>query len=539
MSPSMNSLLALLFSCLSAWLLHLIYKTYTHRKWFQDKPGPPHSLLWGHLKVMGDAAATMPPNTHPQAYMTSIAQKYDLEGIFYLDLYPASVSMVVLTEPTLMDHIAITKPLRVHPMAEELLSPMLGTNIIAAANGAVWKMLHKAMAPAFNWGHVRGLTGLFVEETLEFRRALDKLAESEELFSMEDVSAKLVFDIIARVVFNYSLHAQTKGSQVLEDLRQMVKLAENAAFSWSPVDKVKTWFARRKVLGRLNPEIEGKLKERFELLKEEGVVPSRKDAPSILDLMLRDKLASGETTLLGADVELLVANIKGLLVGGHGTSTDTLCFIYILLSTHPDVLSTIREEHSKVFAENIEDTIAIFQENPSKLAELEYTSAVIKETLRLFPVGYGVREAPDGYTVTYNHKTYPLDHDLMVVSCSHTLHYNPQIYPSPTTFNPSRFIDPTDPNTKNCFRTFGRGSRACLGQNMAIEELKVILLLTVREYDFLFEKEEQVIGSDNGGKRRTEWTNLDEVYGDVVFQELGLEARPRGGVMMRVRKVGR
>lgn len=36
---------------------------------------------------------------------------------------------------------------------------------------------------------------------------------------------------------------------------------------------------------------------------------------------------------------------------------------------------------------------------------------------------------------------------------------------------------------------------------------------------------------------RVRYTGSDKVYGDVVFQELGLDAKPRGGMMLKVKEV--
>jgi cytochrome P450 len=300
---------------------------------------------------MGEVAATMPPNMHPQAYLTAIAQKYDLKGIFYIDLWPIADSQVVLTDPELMNQVTLTKPLRVHPLADDFLGPIVGRNSIATSNGLVWKKTHNAMAPAFSWSNIRNLSGLMTDETMHFRESLDCLAESGEVFSMEDTTARLVFDIIARIVFNFSLQAQTKGSAYLNDLREMIELSE-AQLSWSPLVKLKSLLRRQFVLRRLHSSITCQIKDRLGLLKREGIVPSRKDPYSILDLMLREQLqedgrerkgkraedlapenlslllskyASQATVATLAD--LFLNSIKGLLVGGHGTTTDTLCVL--------------------------------------------------------------------------------------------------------------------------------------------------------------------------------------------------------------------
>ena len=221
----------------------------------------------------------------------------------------------------------------------------------------------------------------------------------------------------------------------------------------------------------------------------------------------------------------------------------------MLLSKAPAVLQKLRDEHSSVFHPDFNITLDILLNSPQKLNELEYTEAVIKETLRLFPVGFGIKEAPTGFAITlyshhakvltrdfsatipYNGHNYPIDNGLQVVANAHNLHYNSDYYSNPATFQPERFIDlSTSTIANNCFRTFSRGPRACLGRNLAVDELKVILLMTAREYEF------ECAGLKPNEKPKMEYTALDQVFGDIVFQELALEAKPRGGMMMRVSK---
>lgn len=58
---------------------------------------------------MGEAAALCPPNCHPQIYLTAIAQKYNLKGIFYVDLWPVADPQVIVTDVDLMDQIHVKR----------------------------------------------------------------------------------------------------------------------------------------------------------------------------------------------------------------------------------------------------------------------------------------------------------------------------------------------------------------------------------------------------------------------------------------------
>jgi hypothetical protein len=138
----------------------------------------------------------------------------------------------------------------------------------------------------------------------------------------------------------------------------------------------------------------------------------------------------------------------------------------------------------------------------------------------------------DSATLTYNGQTFPIDNNLAVIGLANHLHYNPEVYPNPSKFDPERFMG-DDPVPRNAFRTFGRGARACLGQNLAIEELRVILLFTIRDYNF------ECANLKPNASPRVQYTSLDTIFGDIIFQELALEARPRGGMRMTVSKTTR
>lgn len=202
----------------------------------------------------------------------------------------------------------------------------------------------------------------------------------------------------------------------------------------------------------------------------------------------------------------------------------------MLLSKSPDAVTKLRSEMDQIFDKDHSRTVELLLASPGQLQSLAYTEAVIKESLRLFPVGFGTRVADPGSTLTYNNRVFPIDNNLAICLSGHDIHYNPKYFDEPTRFNPDRWLDPEKAPSPSYFRTFGRGPRGCLGQNLAMNELKIILIMTIRDYDF------ECAGLKPSAKPKISWTDLDTVYGDIIFQELGLEAKPRGGMMMTVKK---
>jgi cytochrome P450 len=204
----------------------------------------------------------------------------------------------------------------------------------------------------------------------------------------------------------------------------------------------------------------------------------------------------------------------------------------MLLSKHPQVVQKLRDEHTAVFSPDFETTVAQLQEKPYKLNELTYTTAVIRETLRLFPVGFGPKQAAPGATITAARegRIYPIDRGLCIIPLQHHMHYSPSYFEHPTVFKPERFLD-GEIMARGTMRAFSRGPRGCAGQELAVDELRIILLVTVRDFDF------EYVHMEPNEEARAKYTELDKTFGDVVFQELGMEAKPRGGMTMKVREV--
>jgi len=79
---------------------------------------------------------------------------------------------------------------------------------------------------------------------------------------------------------------------------------------------------------------------------------------------------------------------------------------------------------------------------------------------------------------------------IPVSMTAYDIHMNPSIYPSPNTFNPSRWVETKSEKHRldKYLVPFTKGSRACVGINLAYAELYLTIAIVFRRCDFeLFE----------------------------------------------------
>jgi cytochrome P450 len=226
-------------------------------------------------------------------------------------------------------------------------------------------------------------------------------------------------------------------------------------------------------------------------------------------------------------LDKVVNNIKMFLFAGHDTTATTLAYSYFELYNHPAKLELLRAEHDAVLGSDVSQAVSRLTAEPALLNQMPYTLAVIKETLRLWPVVGTVRIGSKGFTLT-NPETgvqYPAE-SFMLFGCSAAVHRNPYFWPEPDSFIPERWTvrdenDPLHP-VKNAFRPWEQGPRNCIGQELASLELRLILALTVREFDMEARYPEDA-ETFMGGK-----------HYQVQPPEV-ITAHPKGGMPMRIK----
>lgn len=240
----------------------------------------------------------------------------------------------------------------------------------------------------------------------------------------------------------------------------------------------------------INMEIDKRFEER-DPSSGKSTKKSPKRNRSIVSLALDQYLENGtqiNSSSRKAFKEIAIPQLRLFLYAGHDTTSSTLLYSYYLLSKHSEILAKVRDEHNEVFGTDYSTphTHNTICENPNLLNQIPYTIAVIKEVLRLFPPSASLREGrPDLVLVDDEGHRYPTE-NCNIWTLNLVLHHNPKVFVKPEEFLPERWLvgleDPLYP-AKGSWRPFEWGPRSCIGQTLALLELRVALVMTLRKFD--------------------------------------------------------
>ena len=92
----------------------------------------------------------------------------------------------------------------------------------------------------------------------------------------------------------------------------------------------------------------------------------------------------------------LMSNLKVLMLAGFETTSAILCWMFKELQDNPECMAKVRAEHDQVLGADPAKAAEILRESPQLLNSLPYTQAVVRETLRMYPLTFAIREGSPG-----------------------------------------------------------------------------------------------------------------------------------------------
>jgi cytochrome P450 len=183
------------------------------------------------------------------------------------------------------------------------------------------------------------------------------------------------------------------------------------------------------------------------------------------------------------------SHLKMFLFAGHETTASTLSFVYNTLYSRPEKLARIRAEHDAVLGTDLAQTAKRLADDPQLLNQLPYTSACIKETLRLWPPAGTARDGQPNLFLRHPEtgKRFPTE-GWFLFGCSFAYQRSPKFWPRVSEFLPERWLAEEGDelyvsSKRGAYRPFELGPRNCIGQELVQAEIRAILAMTLRDFD--------------------------------------------------------
>ncbi|KAI4206164.1 MAG: hypothetical protein LQ348_001050 [Seirophora lacunosa] len=381
------------------------------------------------------------------------------------------------------------------------------------------RMRRSALNPFFSKQQVLRLEPVINENISKLCRRLNEYKGAGTTVNLNCAYAALAGDIVTQYCFarSYAVLDEPDFAPHWEDVNVRITQFGHLFNHFPSLIKVLRKIPPR-IMSAGNPVLKQFFDREIQLGQQISAIKSGKNSAKnsnqktiFHDLIYNSKLPPTELT-----IKRLQEEGTGIIAAGSVTTARTLYLISYYLILRPDVLARLQQEldEKEIFA-------AYPERRPSwvDLEKLPYLTAVLREGLRL---AYGVvhrlaRVFPD-HVFTYDGWSIPPGTPISFSICD--LHENPDIFPEPQKFDPERWLA-TDPETRKRFEQswwpFSKGSRNCIGLNLAWAELYLTVATVFRRggIDFeLFETTEKDVlyqrdfgapqGDDMGSSRLLE-----------------------------------
>ncbi|BBN02825.1 protein MpCYP829-like11 [Marchantia polymorpha subsp. ruderalis] len=447
-SWSMHSVAALVF----LYILLKDFKRIRHKSG-RRPPGPPSLPLIGHFHHLLFGL--------PHHSLSKIADKYG--PIVWLDL--GSVSVVVVSSSDMareilktQDHIFASRP-------AVLLGDMLfakGEDLLFSPLNDNFRLMRRVVSTQlFSQQRIDSFQDLRRESAFKMMQTAFEEGHANRHISLSDLMHEQFMSMTTRMLYGMDGHAQTQ--QLLEIVRDLTHTG---------------WFVIEEYFPLLKPfDPSGEVKRLKKLGQKYFDLMD-----SIIDQRLKEisnSKSNREENFL--DVLLAMSNftrlqVKGLLLdnifGGSDTSPDTIVWAITELLRHPNTMERLQNELDDVIGKE-----RLVEE--ADLNKLEYLQAVVKETLRLHPVG--VLGTPHFSTEATKVAGYDIPASTRVMVNFYAIARDPKVWENPLKFDPSRFlISPVDVKGQHYgVLPFSSGRRKCPGMNLALVSVAYNIALLV------------------------------------------------------------
>ncbi|XP_038685634.1 beta-amyrin 11-oxidase-like [Tripterygium wilfordii] len=339
------------------------------------------------------------------------------------------------------------------------LPELIGKRSIATIDGVEHKRLRKLTTAPINGHEALSMYIEYMEDVV--MDSLDELSSMNKPVELLTELKRATFKVVTNIFFG------PEGFQFLEPLTKLFHALSKGIFAAHVNLPGFSYYKALKARDKLVRIVDNTIEDRKVRNKSIDFTKAKK---SMLDLLLEVEGEDGERM----DNITIIDLLGSILITGHETTAIATMWLLLFLDENPQVYQKLKEEQEEIISKRPSTQKGLTM---AEIKKMSYTDKVIQEVLRRANVGVGAfREAVNdvklnGYTIPKRWKVFIM---------FRTIHLDPEIYPNPTAFNPSRW---DNKNIKaGAYVPFGLGSRICPGNELAKTEMFVFLHCFVLNY---------------------------------------------------------
>lgn len=338
---------------------------------------------------------------------------------------------------------------------------IIGRNGLLSSEGPYWQRQRRMLNPFFTQRSIKQFYKDIEAANQSLEMKWKKHAEKGDSFDICHDMFTLSLDVVGRSLFNLELPSFQadiqRWSKVFFDFLTRI-----------PVPIIsELWFP-----SPINIKLKKALTE-FDSLCHK-IIEDRRSTPNPPDDFLQKLLTiKNEETQQGMTDQEITEELLSFILAGHETTSHTLSWTWYWLAMNPACYRKVEQELEKI---DLDDHPEF-----SKMTDLKYTAAAIKEALRLSPTIPVLSRAATEDTELGNTKIKKGD---MVLICLHTLHRHPKYWDDPLSYQPERFLNEESEKNrhKHAYIPFGGGPRFCIGNNFAMLEMIYTLSYMMKRF---------------------------------------------------------
>ena len=146
----------------------------------------------------------LPKDAHYQYMFADIAHEhFQSEGLFYVDLWPASGMMMIVTSPFVAAQITQTNTTiccERASMLKRFFKPIAGGPNLFDMAEREWRPWRAVFSKGFNTEQVTSLVPHVLRETEVYKKTLTNLARKKEMFYLDLVTLRFMSDVMGRTI---------------------------------------------------------------------------------------------------------------------------------------------------------------------------------------------------------------------------------------------------------------------------------------------------------------------------------------------------